>query len=276
MSIPDPLWTGLAQPLPLHFQGQKPHQYEGKKNGKVLGNEAAENGCNLPAMLQVFLPEIKLIYFSWVNPWARLCGTSMCYNSCLKAQVPVEVHLGAEDNKESANSGLLGVLEMQKWWHPPVCQGSLAMDTHIYTVWTFGQWGWRVWGRHEGSGEAQLHPVRIWWPSTEKQSHKTGSNVHEQTLLEEQRNLCLECGPSDKSLIHNACLSPVPEPGLLTSNSRHMRERLREACASCHTYLSEQEKEDNWFSSMFQFQPKPERNNRLVSRSAPLGSFYAR
>lgn len=55
-----------------------------------------------------------------------------------------------------------------------------------------------------------------------------------------------------------------------------MRERLREACASCHTYLSEQEKEDNWFSSMFQLQPKPERNNRLGSRSEPLGGFYAR
>lgn len=133
---------------------------------------------------------------------------------CLKSRVPVDVHVCAEDNKESANSGLLGVLETQKWWHPPVCQGAPDMDTHIYMVWTL--WGWRGWGRHEGSGEQWLHPVRIWWPRAEKQRHKTRSNVHEQTLLEEQRNLCLGSGPYNKSLIHNACLSRVPELGLLT------------------------------------------------------------
>lgn len=66
--------------------------------------------------------------------------------------------------------------------------------------------------------------------------------MYEQTLLEEQRNLCLEFGPLDKSLIHNACLNLVPVLGLLTENARHMRECLREACASCHTYLLEQEK----------------------------------
>lgn len=141
------------------------------------------------------------------NPGARTLS---------KAQAPVEIHVEVHSNKESANLGLLVILETQQGWHPPVCQGILGMDTHPTS-------SEHVYCEDEERGEGTRAEEKRGCILLGSGGHalksrdiKLGAMCTNKPFWRNKENLCLESSPCNKSLIHSACLSPVPELGLLT------------------------------------------------------------